>query len=229
MLQGMVDQLGTIVGERSLSLNALGVHSQAIQFSDVPGGNADLAPEGSHVVLEATCGALLHAIRLADCFMALRAGSVKTFRIKRPLETAAVVEYPPPMGPSNEKERKQAAARARLLLGHHADAVRKALIDFGADEHAMDAGGEPYVSECLASFCITGTAHHWKIADAYRLRHHTWSLEMGAHCAEGLPDTFDMATLQTKFKEISTEISVVRDHMKTIQKNLPHVATGASD
>eukprot|EP00913_Durusdinium_trenchii_P018814 g17681.t1 len=62
----------------------------------LPEGDVEGLAVGEHVVLEAASGALLQALRLADCFFAIRSGRVQTFQVARKLPAASVVRYPPP-------------------------------------------------------------------------------------------------------------------------------------
>jgi len=134
----------------------------------LPGGDVAQANVGSHLVLEAGGGALLQALRLPEGLFALRGGRVRTFQVTRSLPSAAVVHYPPPLGPTCDAERMQAVERARGLAGLDAAEVSSRLERAGAAAHELAMGGEALVAELLCSLCTTGTARSWHVADAYR-------------------------------------------------------------
>uniref|UniRef100_A0A7S4SRK2 Uncharacterized protein n=1 Tax=Alexandrium monilatum TaxID=311494 RepID=A0A7S4SRK2_9DINO len=143
-------------------------NAASVRIELLAGGDVAQAPAGSHVLLEASSGALMHALRLSEGLFALRGGCTRTLQVMRSLPSAAVVHYPPPLGPSCDAERAQAAERARGLAGLSSEQVLSHLERAGADSKELSAGGEALVSELLCSFCVTGAARSWGATAAYR-------------------------------------------------------------
>lgn len=142
-----------------------------LDIKKLPDGDASAAPLGAHVVLEAPNGALMHAVRMSaeEGLVALRSGSVRAFQIARRLPAAAVVRYPPPLGPSSAMEEQQAVLRAREWIGLSSSEVVERLVRAGADEEIFARGdAQDLVAECFAGFCVTGSALLWKVAEAYK-------------------------------------------------------------
>uniref|UniRef100_A0A7S1F822 Uncharacterized protein n=1 Tax=Noctiluca scintillans TaxID=2966 RepID=A0A7S1F822_NOCSC len=138
--------------------------ASGVILDPLPGGALDTAPIGAHVVLEAASGALLHAVRVSDGLVALRAGMVRHFQISRNPPSAAVVRYPPPFSWPSEVEQRQVVERTRLLLGLDLSGTTAALQQAGG---VLDLANEAMVSECAASFCVTGLGRSWNIGAAY--------------------------------------------------------------
>lgn len=141
-----------------------------VRIELLPGGDVSSAPCGAHLVLEATGGALLHAVRVPEGLFALRAGRARQFQVIRSLPAAAIVHYPPALAPANDAEHAQSVDRARSFIGLDTVQVVSKLVSSGANSTEIAAGGEPLAAECLASLCVTGTARHWHVVDAFRRR-----------------------------------------------------------
>ncbi|CAK0894519.1 unnamed protein product [Prorocentrum cordatum] len=139
----------------------------AVSVELLPDGALAEVPVGTHAVLEAG-GALLHAVRLPDGYVALRAGSVRRFQLARQPPRCAAVWYPQPLGPACDAERAQAAERGRAFLGLGAAEVAARLVGAGGSAALLEGGGEALAAECLAGLCATGFARHWGVAEAYR-------------------------------------------------------------
>lgn len=138
-----------------------------LQIQILPGGDISQAPWGSHIVLEANSGVLLHALRMPDGLFALRSGRARQFQVAKAFPAAAVVNYPPPFGPPSDAERAQAINRASGLVGLDRAGVVERLIRAGAVASELAEGGDAFESECVASFCATGVCRSWRVAEAY--------------------------------------------------------------
>jgi len=126
------------------------------------------ARTGSHVILEAAGGALLHAIRLDNGLLTLRGGQVRHLQVTQRLPAAATVRYPPPFGACEESQFAQAANRATSCLGLSDSEVVECLERAGAEVKELVTGGDALMSELLCTWCVTGVALCWSIAEAYR-------------------------------------------------------------
>jgi len=138
-----------------------------VQIEILSAGDVNKAPMGSHLVLEARSGALLHAVRMPDGILAFRSGQARMFRAAKAFPSAAVVHYPPPFRIRSDTELTQAVDRACTLIGFSAASVLERLIRAGASAYALSEGGEVLESECVASFCAIGVCRLWRVVEAY--------------------------------------------------------------
>lgn len=145
--------------------------SLSIEIEKLADGDISPAPVGSHVILEAASGSLLHCLRMPNGgLLALRAGRVQTFQVAQRLPAAALVRYPTPLAAKNEAEVAQVIDRAQSLLGLSLEQVISRLTASGLNENEVLGGTskEALVAECLIAFCTTGMSRNWKISEAYR-------------------------------------------------------------
>ncbi|CAK9014609.1 unnamed protein product [Durusdinium trenchii] len=130
----------------------------------LPEGDVEGLAVGEHVVLEAASGALLQALRLADCFFAIRSGRVQTFQVARKLPAASVVRYPPPFNLELEADRAAVLHRARQFVGLDVSTVGHYLQE--------DPTNEALLTELLITFCVTGMHWNWRVAEAHKAERH---------------------------------------------------------
>jgi hypothetical protein len=142
-----------------------------VEIEKLADGDISPAPVGSHVVLEAASGSLLHCLRMPNGgLLALRAGRVQSFQVAQRLPAAALVRYPTPLAANTEAEVAQVIDRAQSLLGLSLEQVTSRLTASGLNEKELSEGAskEALVAECLIAFCTTGMSRNWKISEAYR-------------------------------------------------------------
>jgi len=148
--------------------------------------NADVSKAriGSHVILEAASGALLHAIRLDNGLITLRGGQVRQLQVTQRLPAAAIVRYPPPFGACEDSHFSQAASRANSCLGLSSNEVVECLERAGAAAKELIAGGDALMSELLCTWCVTGVALCWSVAEEYRsASQYGTSTDVGLGCS----------------------------------------------
>mmetsp|Transcript_5844 Transcript_5844/g.13936 ORF Transcript_5844/g.13936 Transcript_5844/m.13936 type:complete len:393 (-) Transcript_5844:82-1260(-) len=133
-------------------------------------------PFGSHLILEAPGGAVLHAVvviaasrsddaagsqgTLPCSLVALRSGTVRQFQVAKAPPGLAVVRYPSPFADPSADERQQAVKRAGAFVGQSSEEVFSTLCKAGASAEAN-------VCEMLASYCVTGVARCWHVTDMH--------------------------------------------------------------